>query len=89
VGQPGGRFRLAGDDGMSQRHQGMAEMTAFDRQRLIMALILLVMAAFVASGRPGVGRWRHYLRAAAIAGFAAAMVLALIEVSLWWTVTIP
>ena len=64
-------------------------MTPFDRQRLLMALILLVMAAFVASGVPSAGRWRRHLRAAAIIGFTAAVLVALVEISLWWTAAVP
>ena len=67
----------------------MAEMSSADRQRLLMALILLVMAAFVASGVGAAGRWRRYLRAAALIGFAAAVLFALVEIGLWWMAAIP
>ena len=52
--------------------------------RLFNALVLIVMALFVASGMQGAGRWRRPLRLAAIIGFAAAVVLALAETGMWW-----
>lgn len=61
----------------------MARVRGFESQRLLSALILLVMALFVASGTPGAGRWRRPLRAAAVIGLAAAVALALGD-SLWW-----
>ena len=60
-------------------------MNGFDRQRLLTALILLVMALFVASGVPPAMRWRRKLRLAAIAAFFIALALALAEIALWWT----
>ncbi len=59
-------------------------MTGFDRQRVLSALVLVVMALFVASGAPGAGRWRRPLRLAAIIAFAVVLVLALGEVGAWW-----
>jgi len=56
----------------------------FDRQRLLSALILVVMALFVASGAPPASRWRRPMRLAAIAGFVIAVALALSEIVLWW-----
>ena len=61
----------------------MPDMMPFDRQRLIAALVLAVMAAFVASGMPGAIRWRGELRAVAIVGFAVAVAWALVEIALW------
>ena len=58
-------------------------MNAYDRQRLLTALILLVMAAFVASGYGPAARWRRPLRVAAIVGFALAVLLALGEIAFW------
>lgn len=59
-------------------------MTGLEPQRLLSAMILIVMALFVASGAPSAGRWRAPLRLAAIVGFAVALVLALREIGLWW-----
>ena len=59
-------------------------MNGFDRQRLLSALILAVMALFVASGTPPAARWRRPLRAATIVGFLIALAIALVEIALWW-----
>jgi len=61
----------------------MAAMNGFDRHRLITALVLLVMAAFVASQYGPAARWRRPLRIAAIVGFGVAVALALGEIALW------
>jgi hypothetical protein len=58
-------------------------MTMPDRGEMLSALILVVMALFVASGRPFAGRWRRRLRLLALLAFALAAVAALIEVG-WW-----
>jgi len=58
-------------------------MNGFDRQRLISALILLVMAAFVGSQFGPAARWRRPLRIATLAGFALAVLLALGEIAFW------
>ena len=58
-------------------------MTGFDTERLWSALVVVVMALFVASGLPGVGVWRRPLRVAALVGFAVAAALALGESVLW------
>jgi hypothetical protein len=63
----------------------MAEMNGFERQRLLVALMLAVMALFVASGSPFAARWRPWLRRAAIIGFAVAAALALGEIAVWLT----
>ena len=60
-------------------------MNGFDRQRLLTALILVVMALFVASGVPPATRWRRKLRVAAIVVFFVTLALALAEITLWWT----
>jgi len=60
-------------------------MGGFDRQRLFTALILAVMALFVASGLPPALRWRRQLRLLAIVGFLAALAAALAEIALWWS----
>jgi hypothetical protein len=54
-----------------------------DRQRLLTALMLLAMAFFVASGTAFAGRWRRPFRLAAIAGFLAALAIALVEIAVW------
>ncbi len=59
-------------------------MNGVDRQRLLSALMLLVMALFVSGGVPMAARWRRPLRLAAIAGFVLAMALALAESVFWW-----
>lgn len=58
-------------------------MNGIDRHRLLAALILLVMALFVAAGYPPVARWRRPLMRAAIIGFAIAVAVALGEIALW------
>ena len=58
-------------------------MNPFERQRLISALILLVIAAFVAAQYGPAARWRRQLRAAAVGGFALALLVALVEIALW------
>jgi hypothetical protein len=59
-------------------------MTGLDPQRLMRALILIVMVLFVAAGTAGARKWRRALRLAAIVGFAIALVLALGELGRWW-----
>ena len=63
----------------------MAEMDGFDRQQLFSALILVVMALFVASGLPAAARWRRPLRLLAVIGFCVAVAAALAAIVLWWT----
>lgn len=58
-------------------------MNPFDRQRAIMALVLLASALFVAAGMPYTARWRRRLRAVAIIGFLIALAFALVEVGIW------
>lgn len=60
-----------------------ALLTGLDPQRLMSAIVLIVMVLFVAGGTPGAGRWRGPLRLAAIIGFGVAVVLAVAEVG-WW-----
>lgn len=60
-------------------------MNGFDRQRLLGALILVVMALFVSAGTPFAARWRRPLRLAAIIGFLVASAAALAEIVFWWT----
>ena len=57
-----------------------------DRGEMLSALILAVMALFVASGQPFAGRWRRTMRLAALLAFALAVAAALIEVG-WWLAT--
>ncbi|MGE5269372.1 MAG: hypothetical protein ACM3JG_06825 [Thiohalocapsa sp.] len=58
-------------------------MNGFDRQRLMTALVLLVTALFVASGRPQAARWRQRLRRAAIVAFVFAAAVVVGEIALW------
>ena len=58
-------------------------MNGFDRQRLLVALTLVVMALFVSAGAPFAQPWRRQLRIAAIVGFALAVIAALAEIALW------
>lgn len=58
-------------------------MSGFDRQRMLSALILLVIALFVASGFPAAARRRRELRIAAIVAFCAAGFWVLIEIAIW------
>jgi hypothetical protein len=60
-------------------------LNGIDRQRLLSALILAVMAAFVTSGLPQAARWRRPIRLSAIAGFLIAVVLALAQIVVWLT----
>jgi hypothetical protein len=59
-------------------------MNNLDRHRLLFALILLVMALFVAGGYPPAARWRRELRLAALIGFGIAVAAALVDVGCWW-----
>jgi hypothetical protein len=52
-------------------------------QQLFAALTLAVMALFVASGYRPLGRWRRWLRLAALVLFALAVLAALVEIALW------
>ena len=58
-------------------------MNGFDRQRLLAALMLLVIALFVGAGAPFAARWYRQLRLAAIIGFIIALVAALVEIGIW------
>ena len=64
-------------------------MNGFDRQQMLGALMLLVMALFVAGGYPPAARWRPQLRIAAIVLFVAAVVMALVEIAMWLSRTAP
>ncbi len=66
-------------------NRGMTAMDGLDRQSLFSALILVVMALFVASGLPPAAGWRRQLRLAAVAGFVIAVALALADIVFWWT----
>jgi hypothetical protein len=58
-------------------------VSGFDQQQMFSALILLVVALFVASGFPLVARWRRALRVMAIVAFCVAVFWSLIEIKLW------
>jgi len=47
------------------------------------ALILLVIALYVAAGFPPAARWRRELRLGAVVAFCAALGWALIEIGRW------
>jgi hypothetical protein len=53
-------------------------------QRAFAGLMLVVMALFVAAGRPLGERWRRRLRVASIVVFAIAVALALVAIAVWW-----
>ncbi len=59
-------------------------MGGFERQQLLSALILLVIALFVAGAFPPAARWRRELRIGAIVAFCVAFGWALVEIGLWW-----
>jgi hypothetical protein len=58
-------------------------MSDFDRQRLLSALILVVMALFVSGAMPIGASWRRPLRRAAIIGFFIALAMVLGEIVFW------
>jgi hypothetical protein len=58
-------------------------VSGFERQQMFLALILLVMALFVAGAYPPAARWRRQLRIATIVAFCAAVGWALMEIGLW------
>jgi hypothetical protein len=80
--EPAMRSAPAGPGG-GRTMPGMAEMNGLDRQRLLTALVLLVMALFVGGGMARDPRWRGRLRRAAIIAFLFAAVAALAEIALW------
>ena len=53
------------------------------RGEMLSALILVVMALFVASGQPFAGRRRRLLRLLSLIVFGLAVGAALIEVAMW------
>ena len=61
----------------------MAEVNDFDRQRMVSALILVVVTLFVLSGAPFAARWRRELRLAAIVVFVIGVAAALAAVVFW------
>lgn len=64
-------------------------MNDFDRQQLFAALLLLAMALFVSAGYPPAARWRPHIKIASIFVFCVAVVLALVEIALWWAARTP
>jgi len=58
-------------------------MNGPDRQQIFLALLLGVMALFVASGTARDQSWRRWLRRATIVAFVVALLAALLEVTLW------
>ncbi len=59
-------------------------MSGFERQQMLSALMLLVIALFVAGAYPPAARWRRELRIGAIVAFCAAVAWALVEIGMWW-----
>jgi hypothetical protein len=59
-------------------------MNGFDRQRMLSALILVVITLFVFSGAPFGLRWRRELRLAAVIVFFIGLAAALVEILFWW-----
>ncbi len=58
-------------------------MIPYNRQQLLSALTLLVIALFVSSGYPPLVRWRRPLQLGAIVLFGIAVIAALVEIGLW------
>ena len=56
-------------------------MSGFERQRMLSALVLLVIALFVAAGLPPAPHWRRELRIGAIVAFCAAVGWAVVEIA--------
>jgi hypothetical protein len=48
------------------------------------ALMLLVIALFVAGRYPPAARWRRELRIGTIVAFCAAVAWAVVEIGMWW-----
>lgn len=59
-------------------------MSGFERERMFSALILLIIALFVAPRYPPAARWRRELQLGAIVAFCVAVGWALVEIGLWW-----
>ncbi|MGC2415248.1 MAG: hypothetical protein WA459_21435 [Stellaceae bacterium] len=59
-------------------------MNDADRQRMLSALILVVIALFVSAGSPFAGRWRRELRIATIVVFFIGLAAALVDIVYWW-----
>ncbi|MGD9616807.1 MAG: hypothetical protein AB7H90_17805 [Alphaproteobacteria bacterium] len=58
-------------------------MSGFERHQMLSALILLVIALFVAGAFPPASRWRRELRIGAIVAFCAALFWVLFEIGIW------
>ncbi|HEV2334294.1 MAG TPA: hypothetical protein VGS13_02240 [Stellaceae bacterium] len=59
-------------------------MHGFDRQQMVSALILAVIALFVSAGGPFPARWRRGLRLTAIILFVICLAAVLAEIAFWW-----
>ena len=59
-------------------------MSGFDRQRVLSALILVIIVLFVFAGSPFAGRWRRGLRLAAVVVFFIGLAAALVDIFFWW-----
>ena len=60
-------------------------MTPYDRQRALVALVLLVITLLVSAQYPPLARWRRQLMIGSIILFLVAVVAALVEIMLWLT----
>jgi hypothetical protein len=60
-------------------------MNGYERHQMLSALILLVIALFVAGAFPPAARWRRELRIATLVAFCAAVGWALFEIAAWLT----
>jgi hypothetical protein len=58
-------------------------MSPFERQQMLSALMMLVMALFVGSGFVPTGRPRMLVRTAAIVLFALVALVAVVEAAFW------
>jgi hypothetical protein len=61
-----------------------ATVNPAERHQMLSALILLIIALFVAGGVSPAVRWRRELRIGAVLAFCIAIGWVLIEIGLWW-----
>jgi hypothetical protein len=60
-------------------------MSPYDRQRALVALVLLVITLLVSAQYPPLSRWRRQLMVGSTILFLVAVVAALVEIMLWLT----
>jgi hypothetical protein len=63
----------------------MAVMSPDDRQRALVAVVLLVITLLISAQYPPLSRWRRQLMIGSIVLFLAAVVAAVVEIMLWLT----